>query len=464
MYNSDMFFFYLLISLAYSQGYEETIYKWQVSDENPYKGQCYEIDKPTYGQKYAAKVSKEKCRPNSTSFHWEADLKNQTGKCYEIDQKSKGQEFSIQVTNSKCIPTSAVPTWIDQYRGNEGACFYIDEDTHFLLKTSKSKCLSNEKNYQWVPLSPTSGRCFQYSQNNPNLKTVVSKSFCRPKSLTYSWFPDTKDPSSGKCLEVDAEGVSQYTNTVDASKCIKKSLGLKWNSTKEECFEIFELQDGGQFFKKIDYKKCRPDRVEYQFVRLKPFSGICREIDSVTKGLNFSKTVALSKCRPTKLEYTYIKQQCFEFDPKDQKEGYIRNTAHSYCTITKSAKAKWYPDEKDPWKGFCKIEKKLGERSIFDIVSHLECRPRKVFKTWHNKAPFKGSCYEVDPKEGPIKYSYQVPKKKCRPVDIVFVYRKDKKGNGQCWEVDTKTKGEKYHRQIGTKNCKDKQLWNPEKL
>jgi hypothetical protein len=460
---------FLFLSLnSYSQfNKPTTAFSWVVDNENPYKGQCYEYDIETGGNQFQVKVSKRKCHPKKTIFHWVADKSGIGGKCYEVDEESKGQKYSSNSLAKNCHQENQSYQFV-QTEQLKGECYQIISDSN-RRKVRTKFCRPSDVSYNWLPnQNGWGGRCYMIdSESGPSSYIEKANALdCKPSEVVFELKVNSINPG-GECYEVDAEsGRMGYSNKTKRENCFEKKSKIEyhWQQTEAlsgKCIEVQQSSSGTPTYKSSGYKKCIDFETSFRFQRLTPVSGVCTIIDKETQGENFINKVGSSNCRNSAgaLEFQFItypegKEFCYELDTKTSGQNFIKKVNSDKCNDFKIY-PKWFSSDESPWKGKCLKTLKSGEIKSKKSLMPIKCRPKEVKVLWYNFSKFNGDCFEVDAKKGPEYFVRKVDIKKCRPKYTKYVFYREKGAqSGTCYSVDSKTGGDKYFKKVGSKLCK----------
>jgi len=451
-----------------------TIYVWQPDTERAYRGQCYEIDKETGGQKFVVKTNRANCRLETVRYIWLQNEGKAGGRCYEVDSETSGQKYSATASKEKCRPKNIKYSWEVNQKG-KGFCFEMDVETGgstYLKKTKSSNCKTKKNIKKWVAdrLNPYRGKCLSLDAETMGAlyQETLSSRECRPSETKYEWIQ--KDQfTSGTCYEVDKyEGPQYYSIQVSSKKCMgsKPKTSYQWVRDEKKiyggkCYEIVMLPSGESMSNSVNSKKCRPEKIKNIFMKLSKGRGKCVEVDVLTEGSEYSQGIHIDNCRlaPHLLNTSWfpktpgMPEGCYEFDRETQGSLFIEKLDDLKCQTSSSYE--WIAD-KSGWGGRCKSMIKVGGKLVSKGVVPSFCKPKEVKLAFHNRKKLEGYCYIIDAKNGNEFFSLVVERKKCRPKEVVHIFYKAKgEPSGRCYRVDKETKGELFNRKVGKKYCKE---------
>ncbi len=429
-----------------------TIYVWLADATEPMKGQCYEIDQKTRGERFNTKVYTSRCRPKKPGYKWIPDPSGMSGKCYEVHPETGAQGFSYKVSTSECIPENA------EFLLADGQCFakgIMKDGTEFLSKTIMDDCRPQKMTYEFT-FDPKMMRGTCIGKDSTGASEYVRRvelTRCKPKLTTYVY-----DESKNKCYEVDAaNGPEGYLNTASISKCLDKKAAT-YAFMDGKCLEKSLGPDGQEVVLPTSLQKCRPDKTQYNFEFKSRYNGICYEVDSLTLGEQYKGRVDLSFCRPSEVVTFYVPEirQCVEIDTETRGQKFAARTKSSDCE-SYVAGPSWVASQSNLYEGKCvmKLKKATGE-VVDDTVLDERCEPKETRYDWIQDQEFDGKCYRVDAKHGPRVYSHMVADRECYPSPQKLVYRQDPKSFlGRCLIVDAATEGERFRLQVNARRCKE---------
>ncbi len=429
-----------------------TVYVWLPDSTDPMKGECYEIDQKTRGEKFNTKVYTSRCRPKKPGFKWVPGADGMSGTCYEVDPSSGAQGFSYKVSARECIPDNA------EFILVEGQCYakgIMKDGTEILTKTILDDCKPKNIEYEFkFDAKQMRGDCIGKDPSGASSYVRrVELSRCRPKQTTYLY-----DDARNKCYEVDpVSGPEGYFNNAALTRCLdKKSATYAFIDGK--CMEKSLGPEGQEVILDTKLDNCKPSSTQYKFEFKTQYHGDCFEVDALTLGEQYKGRVDVKFCRPPKTVRFYVPglRQCVEIDEETRGQKFAVRTRDSECEEFVSG-PKWVSSEKDIYEGKCMMKLRKATGVVVDAaVLDEKCRPEEIRYDWIQSEEFQGKCYEVDRKQGPGIYSHKVNTRQCYPNPQKLVYRQDPTSlAGRCLIVDSETEGKRFTLQVNARRCKD---------
>lgn len=429
-----------------------TIYVWLPDATDPMKGQCFEIDQKTRGQRFNTKVYTSRCRPKKPGHKWIAAEDGMSGKCYEVDPETGAQGFSYKVSSSECIPDNA------EFLIVENQCYakgVMSDGSNFLSKTIMDDCKPSNISYTFEFDSKLMrGNCIGKDPTGASdYVRRVELSRCRPKQTTYIY-----DDARNKCYEVDAtSGPEGYFNNASLSRCLDKKAAT-YAFIDGKCKEKSLGPEGQEVILDTSMNNCKPNETTYNFEFKSQYDGNCYEVDSLTKGEQYKARVDNRFCRPGKTLTFYVPsiRQCVEIDEETRGQKFAVRAREADCEEYVST-PKWVSDAKNIYLGKCVMNLKRPTGDIVeDKVLDEKCEPKETRYDWVQDEDYNGKCYKVEAKGGPGLYSHPVQDRDCYPNPKELVYRQDPKSFvGLCLIVDSATKGERFKLQVNARRCKE---------
>ncbi len=442
-----------------------TGFSWVPDPEKSYRGNCYEYDLETGGQKFQAIAKKIKCRPEKTETLWVPSEEGVSGKCYEVDSETKGEKFVIPSSASNCVTKEVSYSWA-LVSETSGECYQIDGNLK--RRVSKDNCAPKKVSHHWVPrTSGWGGKCFAIDslQGPAGYIESVSVENCKPSETSYTLHMK-REGEQGYCYEVDLKnGPKGYSRRVSRSNCFNSAApNYMWKSDESgvdgECLEVRSSINEKVSSRKVDFKKCINFKTKNFFKRTSSFGGSCLLVDELTGGQRFAKVITTSSCREEveDFQYSLLPNQygnpiCVESDLKTNGNLYVGKVSLSKCEDT-GAKPKWVLED-DGWSGKCVEMRTLGSNVRERSIRKEKCRTAKTKFIWHNFKKLDGKCFEVDVEKGNDGFVIEAPLKKCAPKFLKYIFYREKGENaGHCYLVDRETSGEKFNKPISSKKCK----------
>lgn len=429
----------------------QTRYVWVLDQKNAFKGQCYEIDQATSGERFNAKVSTYNCKPSELTYQWHPDKSGIGGKCYEIHASLGAAGYVDQTGDGKCAPAKL------SYQLIESTCYAKGTTANgqeYLNRTGLRDCRPSESRYEFVyDAAAMRGNCFEVDASGASqFKKNAPIDKCRPSKVTYIF-----DHQSLKCYEVDAvAGPSGYLYQSAREKCLEQK-NVTYAFSSGECFQKTMDSAGQEVILKVSTNECRPERTLFIFKFESRYEGNCFEVDELTQGQKFLAQVAVDKCRPAKTVYTYVDEikSCLEIDEEGMGTNFVKRALNSHCESAAS-KPKWVVSEDNIYKGKCIGTVRAGDGSETALNYRTEkCLPANTRFEWVQSKAFEGECYEVDAQNGPRQFSRQASDQKCYPPEYDIVFEQvPGQTLGVCTMVDRKSKGELFKREVNARLCK----------
>lgn len=429
-----------------------TIYVWLPDATDSMKGQCYEIDQKTHGERFNTKVYTSRCRPKKAGHKWIPAADGMSGKCYEVHPETGAKGFSYKVSTSECIPDNA------EFIIADGQCFakgIMKDGTEFLSKTTMDNCRPKNIAYEFN-FDPKLMRGTCIGKDPSGMSEYVRRvelGKCKPKLTTYVY-----DENKNKCYEVDAAtGPEGYFNEASLSKCLDKKAAT-YAFIDGKCMEKSLGPDGEEVILPTSLQKCKPKDTKYSFEFKSRYDGTCFEVDALTLGEQYKGRVDLSHCRPKQVVTFYVPEirQCVEIDVETRGQKYAARTRTSDCESYVSDPT-WIVSESNIYEGKCVVKVRRATGEIVDTkVSDERCEPGQTRYDWLQQEEYDGKCYRVDASHGPKIYSHAVPDHECYPRPQKLVYRQDPKSFlGRCLIVDAASEGERFRKQVNARKCKE---------
>jgi len=425
-----------------------------------YKGECFEVDKETKGQRYSQMVSPDRCRPRGKTnigYLWLQKADDADGECLLIDKRNPKSSYSKSVPYKKCQPEKVEKILL------EGKCYLKGETldgSTFHKKVDKRKCKSDDLSYVFeLDESGLRGKCFSLDPSNGG-KFPESITKCKPDNTQY--IPIDKKNYTD-CYEVSINGPQEYIKKANRKKCAPSDLRFEWIQTKEFSGEC--IKTDGSFKEPTDSKNCLDFyKLDHVFYKVSEYDGKCLKVDKETSGGRIRLETSMQYCKPKELTFklVYIEDRgtsCLSFDPYDLQNGYRKVVSSSNCE-EKISEVVWVSNSSDPLRGKCVQQFKVGDKLNTKALAPSKCKPKKTKFIFVNSIsedrPLSGKCYEVPLDGDHSEYSKSVGSEKCKP-DIVEIryFHPDQFGiDGGCYEVDKSTGGKKYHYRVANRKCK----------
>ncbi|WP_417334745.1 hypothetical protein [Halobacteriovorax marinus] len=443
-----------------------TKFSWVPDTEKPFSGKCYEYDIETGGKAFQAVVSKSKCKPEQTTYHWVPSERGVGGKCFEVDLETKGSKYASISSASNCVTENVSYVW-EQTSQMSGECYQIDGNLK--KKTSKNLCSKNKVDHYWVAReNGWGGKCYAVdSVNGPAgyIESVKAQN-CRPEQVFYK-LNMKKEGTQGYCYEVALDGGERaYSRRVSREECFtNRSPEYMWQRDESgvggECLEVRKSVNARVSSRRVDFKNCIDFKTEYSFRRSSKVEGVCLLVDSLTQGEKFSVGVVKRNCREQVKDLQTTLMQgldgspiCVESDVQTGGSKYVSRVANKFCEDVQK-KPTWILDESG-WSGKCVERRSLGSIERDKLINKELCRPESTKAVWHNFSKLKGRCFDVDSKQGPSGFVKETSLKDCAPKRYKYIfYRHKDETAGSCYLVDRETSGEKFNKVVGLKKCRE---------
>jgi hypothetical protein len=451
----------LISALPPASAYEPTAFHWQVTNENPPKGYCLEVDRKTGGDVFQKRVPQDNCRPkeDQVTTLWLQKSDGPGGQCYQVDKQSLGLGYARSVGQKDCEPEQTESHLI------EGKCYIKGErldGSIFLVSAPKKRCKPEEVNLKFLPASDgLSGRCVSFdSRSGEKFNEPLKK--CKPEKTD---FLTIEIEGEAKCFEVSKEeGAAGYIKKVNNEFCRPQETQLMWVQTKEksgECYLTSKINSS--YREKVTPSQCYDlYKTETQFIVASPIRGECFLIDSETKGSKLRQFVGSDKCEPKGLQTKLISYQdrpyCIQIDLKDLGSGFRKTVPLKKC-YEGLGDFTWVLSDSDPLKGVCYEKVALADEYQYHLTKKEKCRPEETIYKWQVESKEKvllGKCYEIAKDKGNQDFVMMVARKFCKPKTplVVRYFHPEEYERGGCYMVDKETLGGLYSVRTDVKKCK----------
>lgn len=429
----------------------KTTYVWMPDAANPLKGQCYEIDMASRGEKFNAKVNQSNCKPKEVSYLWAPEESGIGGRCFAVDAKTGTNGYVEGTDDRKCYPENVT------YHLIESTCYAkgtLKTGGELINKVDMNECRPSESRFEFrFSKTRGNGSCYEVdAREGGAFERQVSLTKCKPKLTRFVY-----DQTSDTCYEVDQlEGAEGYVASVSRSKCLDQDEE-SFAFSNGECFRKTKDIEGNEVVLKTKDSDCRPNKTDFIFEFSSRYNGTCYEVDSLTKGNVYRSRVPHQKCRPEKTLHTYVYEikKCLEIDEETKGGSFVMTALDRECQSV-AEKAAWVADERDIYQGKCMGVVAEGNGTQKEVSYQVDkCRPSDVKTEWVQTKPFDGKCYEVDKEKGPRGYSKLIGSSKCTPLKNAIVFENvPGQTLGVCTMVDEETKGRVFKKEVSATLCK----------
>lgn len=251
----------LTTSSVFAQG---TSFLWERDLKRPEKGNCYQVDTETMGQKFRAKVDLVDCKPKETHYLFVPAKSS----CYEVDSETNGKGYIKKEKIKFCRPDKTVKE-VHSFNRKTG-CFEVDVQTkgqHFHKKINDKLCKDKisstaPTNFYWKYKKEGTGECYkEIKSNGDSVNLKVKDEQCRPKKYQYRFV--RKNETSGSCIEEDINDQRFYSKKTKIEYCKPKDTVFIYykerNRKYGKCYEVDIETKGNLYINIVEDSECVPE-------------------------------------------------------------------------------------------------------------------------------------------------------------------------------------------------------------
>lgn len=233
----------------------KTTYKWISSQNDIFKGKCFEVDSSSNGKSFSRKVKTYHCRPPETTYLFLFKQKS----CFEVDTKTRGMKYLDKVKLSFCR-TKNIEKYLGTIQSSFG-CYEIDSPSkgqNYYQKIKNDHCQKlDSSQFVFMLTKPPLGKCFNKAIDG-NLSPVKLK-FCRPKTVSYKFIRESQ--FQGSCIEHDPKGIKYYSKKVKNDFCKTTDTTFVFIKNKKglggKCYEVDRSSMGKDYTNKVKLNECK---------------------------------------------------------------------------------------------------------------------------------------------------------------------------------------------------------------